>query len=297
MRYGVPQGSVLGPLLFLVYINDINESIPSSKVMLFADDTSITESNVCRERLYEGMTESMNSLKDWFRANGLALNETKTETITFGLRELENDESTDGVKFLGILLDSTLKFDSQVDQLALRLSKTIFLLKNLKNVLPRSCLVQAFHGVFQSVACYGILAWGHSAHTARIFALQRRAIRVLAGLDYRADTRQTYRELRVMTIPCRYIYECLIYCHKNINKYNLNNFYHNYPTRQADYIRIDHLRLQKSRISVNYYCPKFYNNLPTNLREQPEKTFKINVKEFLISNAFFSAQEFLDFTS
>lgn len=112
----------------------------------------------------------MNSLTDWFRANGLAFNEIKTraetETITFGLRALDDEESTDGVKFLGILLD-TLKFDRNVDQLATRLSKNIFPPKNLKKVYPKSCLVQPFRMAYSNLWRITKSGHGDTWHTLR----------------------------------------------------------------------------------------------------------------------------------
>lgn len=292
IRHGVPQGSILGPLLFLIYINDINNASPNTKILLYADDTSLIQDGVNLGELCESMNARVEDLKCWFVANKLTLNESKTVSMTYGLREI--DDNTEEVKFLGVYLDPTLKFEKHVDHMAGRLTKSIYLLKNLARILPLDALMQTFHAVFQSIAVYAIMAWGHSAHARRIFALQRRAVRIVAGLGYRDDVRQSFRDLKILTIPGRYIYECILYCYKNAHRYAMNASYHNYPTRAADNIRIDFHRLERTRISVNYYSPLLYNKLSNQIKTLPENTFTARIKEHLTVMACYSIDEFLE---
>ena len=132
----------------------------------------------------------------------------------------------------------------------------------------------------------------HSCHASRIFSLQRRAVRIIAGLGYRDDVRQSFIDLRILTLPCRYIYECLLYCHGNQERYICNGSNHSYPTRQWNSIRPTFLRLEKSRISVNYYAPLFNNKLPNEYKLLAENLFKVKMKDFLTRGAFYSIAEF-----
>lgn len=220
------------------------------------------------------------------------MNDSKTERVVFSLRATESDNSGT-VKFLGITLDDTLIFQTHVDGLAARLSKSVYLLKNLIKFLPLSVCLQTYHAVFQSVATYAILVWGHSCHSDRIFALQRRAVRVLAGLGYRDDARIAFTRLGILTIPCKYIFECLVYTYKNIDKYSRNGDCHNYPTRVRQEIRVNYLRLNRSRISTNYYGPILFNKLSDRLKSLPLSIFKSKLKDLLHKVAYYSVDEFL----
>lgn len=212
--------------------------------------------------------------------------------MTFSPRQLDNTQTQQGVKFLGVYLDPTLSFQEHTDHLADRLTKTIYLLRNLRGLVPFSLLLQTFHGQFQSVACYAILAWGHSCHSERIFKLQRRAMRVLCGMGYREDVKEKYTELNILTIPSRFIYESLIYTYKNLNNFQRNRYYHNYITRYNNDIRPEFLRLQKSRTASNYYGIKFFNLLQNDIKQLPINQFTKNIKDLLIKKAFDSIHDF-----
>lgn len=293
VEHGVPQGSLLAPLLFLIYINDIEAAVPTSGLSLFADDTALSYRDQDYNRLIARTEESLRNLEKWFACNQLCLNMAKTTQITFTLRQLADDGNVPEIKFLGIHLDTRLSFQQHVECVAARLSKTIFLLRNLRNLVPFSVVLQAYHGLFQSVACYAIMAWGHSCHAERIFGLQRKALRAMNGLGYRSDVKEKFVELKILTIPSRFIYECLLYTYNNLHNLKRNNHFHDYDTRLGDNVRHDFLRLQKSRLSINYYCIKFYNKLSNDIKRLPINQYKTELKKQLISKAVYSFDEFL----
>lgn len=290
--YGVPQGSLLAPLLFLIYINDINMAVPNSEVVLFADDTTVFHCSTDLNTLMAKTADSIDRLNEWFLLNKLSLNKEKTAKMTFTLRTLNNENPIE-LKFLGIHLDQTLTFEKHIDFLASRLSKTIFLLRNLKHIVPFSVCQRAFHGLFQSICCYALLTWGHSSQSKRVFGLQRRAVRVLSGLHYRADVKNKFVELRIMTLPSRYIYESLIYTYQNLSKYQQHTDLHAHNTRHASDLLIPFQRVYKSRFAFNYYGPKFFNVLPDNIRRLPINNFKRICRDVLLRKAYYNLDDFL----
>jgi len=130
----------------------------------------------------------------------------------------------------------------------------------------------------------------------RVFALQRRVVRVLGGLGYREDARQKFVELRLMTLPSKYIYLSVLYVRHNLREFNLVSDVHDHGTRNNNNIRLPFLRLSHSRNAKNYYGPLFYNHLPKTLKQLNDKQFLASLKKILITKCFYTFEAFLNTT-
>ena len=150
-----------------------------------------------------------------------------------------------------------------------------------------------YFATFHTIISYCVLLWGHSAIVGRVFALQRRAVRVVGGLGYRQDCKKTFAELRIMTLPGVYAFRCLQMVRMGISKYTLNSNVHDISTRRMGDIHVDRNRIERSRSATNFWGPKLYNVLSQEVRSQSLKHFSVTIKKFLLDGAFYSLDECL----
>jgi hypothetical protein len=175
IRHGVPQGSVLDPLLFNVYNNDFPSIIGKvSHTILFADDTNILVSSSDHIELNTKLNKVFCCISEWFQINQLALNLNKTQLIkftsskssTYPLHVSYNNQVVtvaENIKFLGVYLDCHLTCNLHLDKLIKKLSSICFLLRKLSSIVNVKTLRMAYFARFQSQINYGIIFWGSSS--------------------------------------------------------------------------------------------------------------------------------------
>ena len=217
IEFGVPQGSVLGPLLFLLYINDIVGSTTLGSFVLFADDTNIFVSGENEEGAYKLANLVLEKVYDYMYSNKLHINITKSCYIHFSphinrmtcarVRPFTKTNNlnlylggkllkkVDKVKFLGVIIDEELSWEGHIDHLEAKLNSSIVMIKRIKQFIPKSEYLKIYNALFLSHLTYCVSCWGGvpKYKLMKIFAIQKRCIRLLFGKEYSYDHHEYYQ--------------------------------------------------------------------------------------------------------
>ena len=216
VSYGVPQGSILGPLLFLLFINDLPLYTNNVYTDLYADDTTVYDIQDSVEEIETNLQSTLNNLQAWCRDNGMILNSSKTKvllvTTTQKRQRLQNEnldlkfnnESLTMItndKILGVYVDNNLTWSEHIKHLSRKITSSIWLLSKMKKFLSQGHRVQFYKSYIQPHIDFCNIIWGSSSETnkLKIFKLQKRACRVI--LDYNEeDIHEAMKSLKIMSV-------------------------------------------------------------------------------------------------
>ena len=192
MKYGVPQGSVLGPQLFLIYINDLNKAIIHSITHHFADDTNLLVVGKSLRYIQKRINIDIKLLCKWLKANKISLNASKTELIIF--RDPRKKISFDvkikingkkllpceSVKYLGIHIDRHLNWKTHETTVSTKLCRALGMLSKIRYYVEHKTLIMIYYGIFSSILMYSSLIWGqNNSIVTRLQILQNKALRII----------------------------------------------------------------------------------------------------------------------
>lgn len=301
--HGIPQGSVIGPLLFNLYTNDIYNFISDILVFMYADDTTLFITSDSLQETKNISNVAINRLYEWFCSNKLSLNENKTNLLLFHTPQRRQNiqcdihignkfiEQQSTAKFLGLIVQDNMLWDDHCTNLSKILHTKAYLFRSLRNNLKIETLLNVYYAEVQSRLLYGILTWGSSPAARTVFLAQKRIIRILGGLSSHDSCKTTFISRKILTLPCLYLLEAICYIHKYKDNYLTNNRIHDYHTRHAHDLRIAQNDLHITDRGLQYLGKKLYNKLPDVFKTC--SYFKQNVRNYLTEKCFYSIEEFL----
>ena len=299
---GVPQGSTLGPLLFLLYINDIIESSRLLNFFLFADDTTIVHSGKDVQSLSNNINEELKRVSTWLVANKLSLNIQKTNYIVFsgnkqinGVLNIKMCDSTiqrsHVLRYLGVYIDHKLTWKSHIDHIQSKLSRSLGILHKVKHMLTENTLLTLYYTLFYPYLQYCNVIWGmaNSTTLSSLTILQKRIIRAITNVNYYEHTAPLFKSLGILRLDDIYTLECLklFFEHRytNIFQLTLASDVHTVSTRRQHYLRPPFPKLELHKRFVMYYGCQKWNEFSDHVKNASNvNTFKIRAKKYIIND-------------
>lgn len=310
IKNGVPQGSVLGPILFLLYINDITR-ITKHHCILYADDISIivtSDKNTTTIKEHEqDINNTINLVIKWLHSNNLIINLDKSKYIQFNKSrnpkhnfnlDICSIEKATETRFLGVTIDENIDWKSQLDNICNRINRYVYALRQIRKVTNYKTAISCYHAYVESVLRYGLIMWGNSTTSERAFVAQKKCVRAMCGMGPIESCRPVFKTLGILPLPALYIFEMCVFVHKHKHLFTKACDRHPRACRDPDRLLIDDpSRLAKHKKSSLTMCVKAYNKIPGEYKYMNNNMFKNKLYEWMTTNNFYTINEFFDMDS
>ena len=280
----VPQGSILGPLLFILYMNDFNYISNLLKSVMFADDTNLfLTGKDCRE-IESLFNRELQCISEWFTSNCLSLNVSKTLYLVFSNKNNIQLKLSMGssllakqmdTKFLGVYLSANLSWNKHIDMVVNKISKNVGIIAKVRHLLPVSHTCTLYKALVEPYLSYCNLIWARDSSTVRldrILKIQKKYVRIITFSDFRAHSKPLFKKLSILTVYDLYKYQLAIFMFKNFNglipathrfMFKLNSDLHSYKTRNSLKYHVSYCRTSCRQNVAQNLGPRLWNELLT----------------------------------
>ena len=309
VNYGVPQGSVLGPLLFLLYINDFQNASKVLDFHIFADDSTLFYSNKNLAELERNVNNNLSCVHTWLCANKLSLNidkscfvifHTTQKKKTMDIKLLVNNKpikEKKSIRYLGIIIDSHLTWKSHISFIGKKIRRNIGIISKLRHFVNNKILINLYYALIYPFLTYGIVIWGNTyfSNVKPILTLQKKVIRIMTFSGFHDHTNGIFIELKLLKFPEIVFLNTALFMHDFYcgvlpslfdDFFNAASVSHNYNTRFASRLTfsIPSIRTNYGKFNIRYVGTKIWNSIDDQTKGLAKNSFKYRIKEIALES-------------